>query len=72
MISDMTLYNIYYTHTHTHTCVCAKLLQSYLTLCNHMDHSPPGSSVHEISQARILEWVAISSCWRFSQPKDRT
>ena len=27
---------------------------------NHMDYSPPGSSVHEISQARILEWVAIS------------
>ena len=34
--------------------------QSCLTLCNHMDCSPPGSSVHEIFQARILEWVAIS------------
>ena len=30
------------------------------TLCNPMDYSPPGSSVHEISQARILVWVAIS------------
>ena len=30
------------------------------TLCNPMDCSPPGSSVHGISQARILEWVAIS------------
>ena len=37
-----------------------KLLQSCLTLCNIMDCSPPGSSVHEISQARILEWVVIS------------
>ena len=34
--------------------------QSNLTLCDPMDHSLPGSSVHEISQARILEWVAIS------------
>ena len=34
--------------------------QSYLTLCDPMDHSPPGSSVHWILQARILEWIAIS------------
>ena len=40
----------------------AKVLvaQSYLTLCNPMECSPPGSSVHRISQARILEWVVIS------------
>ena len=36
-----------------------------LTLCDPMDCRPPGSSVHGISQARILEWVTIS----FSQPK---
>ena len=35
--------------------VLAKLLQSYLTLCDPMDCSPPGYSVHEILQARILE-----------------
>ena len=35
--------------------------RSYLTLCNPMDCSPPGSSVHEILQARILEWAAVSS-----------
>ena len=35
--------------------------QSCLTLCNSMDCSPPGSSVCRISQARIVEWVAISS-----------
>ena len=39
----------------------AKSLQLCLTLCDLMDCSPPGSSVHGISQARILEWVAISS-----------
>ena len=39
-------------------CVCAKPLQSCLTLCDPMDCSPPDSSVHGILQARILEWVA--------------
>ena len=33
--------------------------QSYLTLCDPMNCSPPGSSVHGILQARILEWVVI-------------
>ena len=33
----------------------------YLTLCNPIDYSPPGSFVHEIFQVRVLEWVAISS-----------
>ena len=42
-----------------HVCVCAKLLQSCLTLCNPMDYSPSGSSVHGILQARMLEWVAM-------------
>ena len=41
-------------------CMCAKLLQSCLTLCNLKDCSLPGSSVCGISQAGILEWVAIS------------
>ena len=40
--------------------VHAKLFQSCLTLCDPMDCSPPDSSVHEILQTRILEWVAIS------------
>ena len=35
--------------------------QSRLTLCDPMDCSPPGSSVHGIFQATMLEWVAISS-----------
>ena len=35
--------------------------QSCLTLCDPMDCSAPGSSIHEIFQARILEWVVIST-----------
>ena len=41
-------------------CVCAQSLQSCPTLCDHLDCSPPCSSVHRISQAEIVEWVAIS------------
>ena len=41
------------------TTVRVKLLQSCPTLCNPMNCSPPGSSVHGILQARILEWVAM-------------
>ena len=39
----------------------AKSLQSCPTLCDPMDCSPPGSSVHGIFQARVLEWVATAS-----------
>ena len=46
--------------------------QSCLTLCDPMDCSPPGSSVHEISQARILEWVAISYSRESSEPRNQT
>ena len=46
-------------------CMCA---QSHPTLCDLMDCSPPGSSVHGISQARILEWVAISSSRDLPKP----
>ena len=41
--------------------VYTKSLQSYLTLCSPMDYNQPGSSVHGILQARILEWVAMPS-----------
>ena len=46
--------------------------QSCPTLCNPMDWSPPGSSIHGILQARILEWVVISSSRGSSQPRGRT
>ena len=40
--------------------------------CNPMDSRPPGSSVHEISQARILEWVTMSLSRGSSPPRDQT
>ena len=52
--------------------VCAKSFQLCLTLCNPVDCSPPGSSVHGILQARVLEWVAMPSSRGSSQPRDQT
>ena len=52
--------------------VCELTEQLCLTLCNPMDCSLPGSSVHEIPQARILEWVAIPFSRESSQPRDQT
>ena len=52
-------------------CTCSVAL-SCLTLCNPVDRSPPGSSVHGILLARILEWVAISYSRRFSLPRGWT
>ena len=49
-----------------------EVAQSCLTLCDPMDCSLPGSSVHGIFQARVLEWVAISFSRRSSQPRDWT
>ena len=49
-----------YMYTHTHTQMYMLVAQLCLTLCNPMDCRLPGSSVHGISQARILEWVAIA------------
>ena len=53
-------------------CVCVLVAQSCLTLCDSMDCSPPGSSVHGILQTRILEWVAMPSLRGSSRPRDRT
>ena len=44
---------------------CVLATQLCLTLCNSMDYSPPGSSIHGILQARTLEWVAISFCIKY-------
>ena len=41
------------------TTICVLVAQSCLTLCNPMDYSLPGSSIHGILQVRTLEWVAI-------------
>ena len=45
-------------------------LQSCPTLCHPMDCSPPGSSVHGILQARILEWIAVPFSRGSSRPRD--
>ena len=52
--------------------VKALVTESYLTLCNPMDCRPPGSSVHGIVQARILEWIAISFSRGSSRPRYQT
>ena len=54
---------------YTYCCLVAK---SYPTLCTPMDCSPPGSTVHGILQARLPEWVVISSSRASSQPRDQT
>ena len=48
------------------------LAQSCLTLCDPMNCSPPGSSVHGILQARTLEWVAMPSSRGPPQTRDQT
>ena len=60
-----------YMHTHTHVFVVCSLSCVWF-FCNPMDYSSSGSSVHGISQARILEWVAISFSKGSSQPRDQT
>ena len=66
----MNFRSVYYCYMDlSSSCLVTKL---YLTLCNPIDCSPPGSSVHGISQARILEWAATSysrgSFWLRDQP----
>ena len=53
-------------------CMHAQVLQLCPTLCNPMNCSPPGSLVHGIFQARILEWVTMPSSRGSSWPRDQT
>ena len=56
---------------HQTTCaVLCSVAQSCLTLCDPMDYNPPSSSVHEILQVRILEWVPISSSRGSFRPRN--
>ena len=50
----------------------SEVAQSCPTLCDPVDRSPPGSSVHGILQVRVLEWVAISFSRESSPPRDQT
>ena len=83
LISDITLGTRHRNTLHLKTTPCAiihilqlgkpcSVAQPCLTLRNPMDCSPPGSSVHQISQARIQEWVAISFSRGSSWPRDWT
>ena len=59
-------------HGQRNLVVVIESLWSYSTLCDPMDCSSPGSSIQGISQARILEWVAIPFSRRTSQPRGQT
>ena len=81
------IYSSIYPHTHpsihpnshplkdplrlSSTTISVLVSQSYLTLCDPMGSSPPGTSAHGTLQARILECIAISFSEGFSQPRDR-
>ena len=69
----MSLLTMYQTELAMFKCFVPCLVpQSCPTLCDLTDYSPPGSSVLGILQARILEWVTMSSSRGSSQPRDRT
>ena len=77
--TSKTLPSIYiYIYIYVCVCVCVYICTCMLSnfscvcLCNSMNHSPQGSSVHEILQARILEWIVMPSFRGSSQPRDRT
>ena len=68
IVLSVFLYVFAHTKSWPHMYVCARVLT--LTLCDPMDGSLPGSSVHGIFQARILEWVSISFSRGYSQLRD--
>ena len=53
-------------------CVCVQWLIWVLLFADSMDYSPPGSSVHGVLQARILEWIAISFSRESARPINQT
>ena len=59
-------------YTRVCVCVCVCVCELLMSLCDLMDCSPPGSSVHGILQARILGLVAISFSRASSLPRDQT
>ena len=61
---EMFMYSLYESES--------EVSQSCLTLCDPLDCSLPGFSVHGIFQARVLEWVSISFSRGSSQPRDQT
>ena len=70
----LTAYNLnnYLLSQHATSESASEVARSCPTLCDPMDGSLPGSTVHGILQARILEWAAISFSRGSSQPRDQT
>ena len=61
------------THFTHYAAFCeSEAARSHSTLCDPVDCSPLGSSIHGILQARVLEWAAISFSRRSSRPRDQT
>ena len=69
-VGDVSSYGCY--HGSASCVVLCLVAQSWLTLCDPLDWILPGSSVHEILQATILEWVTMPSSRESSQPRDQT
>ena len=63
---------VLYMCIHRHAAYKMLVTQLCQTLCDPLDCSPPGSSVHWISKARILEWIGICFSRGSSQPRDWT
>ena len=70
--TDEWIKKLWYIFTMEYSVQFSSVTQSCPTLCNPVDCSPPGSSVHDILQARILEWVAMSSSRGSSSPGNET
>ena len=73
LLSHIQVYHYHLSKFHIYALVCVcEVTQSCPTLCDPMDCSLLGSSLHGILQARVLEWVAISFSRGSSRPMDRT
>ena len=68
----LSLCSVVYKNIKSPCCLCVWVAQLCATLCDPIDCSPPGSSIHGILQAGILEWVAMSFPRGSSQPRDWT
>ena len=63
---------VFFFHGKTFSAVIEPIIQLCPTLCDPMDRSLPGFSIHGIFQASVLEWVVISFSRGSSQPRDQT
>ena len=73
IVTSIVVINNHRKHIHARTSKSeSEVAQSCPILCDSMDYSLGGSSIHGIFQARVLEWIAISFSRGFSQPRDQT